>query len=87
MDNPTKGDCAIEAKVWIIEYEFGTSYEEVSEIKKSKFENIVHEKVTIEAFQYLKIKVKSKGSSINYGDRLEMHIHMAKSSVELARLN
>ena len=81
LDNPTKGDWVSEVKGWIIDYEIGTSFEEVLRIKKSRYEKIVHEKVNIEAFQYLKSKIKSKGSEINYGDRLEIQSYLRPNQV------
>ena len=40
LDNPTKGDWVLEVKESIIEYEIGTSYEEVSEINKIRYERV-----------------------------------------------
>ena len=81
MENPTKGDWVSEVQNWIFEYEIGISFEEVLKIKKSKYEKIVSEKVHIEALQYLKDKIKSKGSLIKYGDRLEMQSYMKPNRV------
>ena len=36
--NPTKGEWDLKVKEWIIEYEIETSFEEVSKIKKSRYE-------------------------------------------------
>ena len=55
-----------------MEVEIASSLEEIMTMKNSKFEKIVTEKLKAEAFNYLKNKVKSKGSEIDYGERLEM---------------
>ena len=49
--------------------------------KKSIYENIISEKVQEEAFQYLKNKIKSKGSKFDYGARLNMQDYLRPNNV------
>ena len=81
LENPTKGDWVTEMKKYIIELEIASSFEEVKTIKKTRYEKIVSEKVKAEAFKYLKNKIKSKGSKIYYGDRLEMQNYLKPNRV------
>ena len=81
MNHPSKGDWVSEMKNLIIEWKVANTFEEVRAIKKNQYEKIVNEKVKAEAFQYLKKKIKSKGSSIKYGDRLEMQDYMKPNKV------
>ena len=68
IENLSKGNWISEMKKVILELNIVISIQ-VKNIKKSQHEKIVSEKVKSEAFQYLKKKIKSKGSSIDYGDR------------------
>ena len=45
-------------------------------MKKKHYEKNVYEKVQIEAFQYLKNKIKSKRSAIDYGIRIVMQSYL-----------
>ena len=68
-------------KLWIIEYDIGKSFQEVKYIKKSLYEKIIHEKIPEEAFYYLKGKIKSKGSQIDYGSQLIMQDYLKPNNV------
>ena len=58
-----------------------SSFEEIMTMKKSKFEKIVTKKLKAEAFNYLKNKIKSKWSKIDYGERLEMQNYLKPNKV------
>ena len=81
MNSPTKGDWVSEVKEWILEYEIATSLEEVKKIKKNMFENIVVERVQVEAYQYLKNQIKSKGATNKYSGKLEMQNYLKPNRV------
>ena len=55
----------------ILELKIYSSFEEIMTMKKSKFQKIVTKKLKAEALNYLKNKIKSKWSKIDYGERLE----------------
>ena len=50
-------------------------------MKKIHYEKLVRDKVKEEAFQYLKNKIKSKGSFIDYGKQLEMQAYLKPNRV------
>ena len=81
VESPSKGDWVSETKKWIIEYKIANTFEEVKTMKKSHNEKLVRDKVKEEAFQYLKNKIKSKGSSIDYGNQLEMQAYLKPNRV------
>ena len=81
LENPSKGDWVSEVKQWIVEYDIAKSIQEVKAVKKSIYEKIINDKIQEEAFQYLKGKIKSKGSQIDYGARLNMQDYMKPNNV------
>ena len=81
LDNPTKRDWVSQVKVWTIEYDIGKSFQEVKYIKKSLYEKIIYEKIHEETFYYLKGKIKSKGSQIDYGFQLIMQDYLKPNNV------
>ena len=81
MNSPTRGDWVSEIKKWINEYEIATTFEEVKNMNKKQYEKSICEKVQQEAFQYLKNKIKSKGSTIDYGTRLAMQNYLKPNNV------
>ena len=76
LENPSKGDWISEVKQWIVEYDIAKSIQEVKTVKKSIYEKIIKDKIHEEAFQYLKGKIKSKGSQIDHGARLNMQDYL-----------
>ena len=50
-------------------------------IKKSLYEKNINKKIQEEAFQYLKGKIKSKGSQIDYGTQLNMQDYLKPNNV------
>ena len=81
LDIPIKGDWVSEAKTWIKDYEIENSFQEVKNNRKGIYEHIISEKVQEEAFQYLKNKIKSKGSKIEYGARFNMQDYLKPNSI------
>ena len=62
-------------------YKIANTFEEVKTVKKSHYEKLVRDKIKEEAFHYLRNIIKSKGSSIDYGNQLEMQAYLKTKRV------
>ena len=65
-ESPTRGDWVLNVKKVIKNINLNITFEEITHMKKHKYQTLVNEKVRTSAFQYLLSKVKSKGKEINY---------------------
>ena len=70
--SPVKGDWVSEMKNVISDLDIAESFVKVKKMNRSNFESLVNKKVKAEAFKYIKKKIKTKGSLINFGNSLEM---------------
>ena len=50
-------------------------------METSRYEKIVSDKIEVEAFKYLKDKIKSKGSKIEYDDRFQLQNYLKPNKV------
>ena len=71
LSNPTRGDWASTCQEDMKSLNFFLSHQEIKEMTKQKFTNLLKEKINKEALNYLKIKQSKKGKNIEYKN-LEM---------------
>ena len=68
LDEPTKGDWVSKCFKDLKELKITESLEEIKQMPKTKFQNILKSRIRINALNYLKGKQKSKGGEILYSD-------------------
>merc|ERR1712115_312881 len=66
LNNPLKGDWVTTCLKDLAELEINYSFEEIRNMTKHKFKNIIKSKIEERAFEYLKLKRGKKGKEIEY---------------------
>ena len=81
VDQPTRGDWVSTVIKDLEEFEITQTFEEIKQMSKSQFSNILKLKVKQNALKYLLNRQKSKGKEIKYENMAEYLLHYSKHSV------
>ena len=80
-DSPTKGDWVTFVRKLLQDMEINYTFEDIRNMKKRTFRNIVNKQVNESSFRYLLSQIKSKGKEINYSKELKCQEYLKPNSI------
>ena len=80
-ESPTKGDWVTFVRKLLQDMEINYTFEDIRNMKKRTFRNIVNKQVNESSFRYLLSQIKSKGKEINYSKELKCQEYLKPNSI------